>query len=182
MTLVTVLFFVFSLLLVTTAALAVFRPRPIECALWLLLNFFLTSGIYVLLGAHFVAIIQLLVYAGAIVVLFVFVILLLNVDPREGTHIAGIPRASLILFLGTLAAVVLCLHIATPELLEGLPALEEGSKHGSVEAFSRTFLDKYVWGFEAAGILLLLALLGVGLLAYRKPRSGLSNLAKGGKQ
>lgn len=164
------LFFVFSALILITAMLVAFRPRPIESAMWLILNFFLTAGLYVLLGSHFVAVIQVLVYAGAIMVLFVFVVLLLNLDPRELGDDAGASWSSLVLFLSLISFVALALKLATPERLKALPPIDASSTFGTVEAISRELLTHYVWGFEVAGIILLLAVIGVGLLAYRKPR------------
>jgi NADH:ubiquinone oxidoreductase subunit 6 (subunit J) len=62
------------------------------------------------------------------------------------------------------------LHLATPEMMKTLPPLN-ASNFGSVESISRELLTNYVWGFELAGGILLLAVVGVGLLAYRKPRN-----------
>lgn len=166
------LFFIFAFLILATAALVAFRPRPIESALWLILNFFLTAGLYVLLGAHFTAIIQILVYAGAIMVLFVFVILLLNLDPKELGNEDQPTWASLVLFLGILTFVLVALRLATPQLLAPMPALPEKSTFGSVEALSQELLYKYFWGFELAGVILLMAVIGVGLLAFRKKAEG----------
>lgn len=164
------LFFVFSALILLTAMLVAFRPRPIESAMWLILNFFLTAGLYILLGSNFVGIIQILVYAGAIMVLFVFVVLLLNLDPHELGAEAGMSWASLILFMGCITFVMLALHLATPEVMKGLPEIQKEANFGSVESIARELLTNYIWSFELAGAILLLAVVGVGLLAYRKPR------------
>lgn len=166
-----VLFYVFATLILVTAGLVAFRPRPVESAMWLILNFFLTAGLYVLLGSHFVAVIQVLVYAGAIMVLFVFVILLLNLDPRELGSEAPVGWGSLVLFISFLSFVLLSLHISTPQLLEKMSTLPEGSKFGTVEELSMTLIRDYLWSFEVAGIILLLAIIGVGLLSYRKAQS-----------
>jgi NADH-quinone oxidoreductase subunit J len=163
-------FFVLGFFLLASSALVAFRPRPIEAALWLILHFFLTSALYVLLGAHFVAVIQILVYAGAIVVLFTFVILLLNLNPEELGLKTSVSWASFVLFLAGLGAVFLCFHVATPELLRPMVTYESGPNYGTIESFSRLLLERYVWGFEVAGVILLLAVVGVGLLAHRKPR------------
>ncbi|TVQ80708.1 MAG: hypothetical protein EA369_01780 [Bradymonadales bacterium] len=163
-------FYILAIFLLGSSALVAFRPRPIEAALWLILHFFLTSILYVIMGSHFVAIIQLLVYAGAIVVLFTFVILLLNLNPEELGLKTSVSWASFVLFLGGIGAVLLCLHVATPELLAPLSEVERASDFGSIESFSRALLGRYVWGFEVAGVVLLLAVVGVGLLAYKKPK------------
>jgi len=163
-----ILFYVFSALIITTAALVAFRPRPIESAMWLILNFFVTAALYVVLGSHFVAVIQILVYAGAIMVLFVFVILLLNLDPRELGVEATVPWSTLVLFIAFLTFVLVSLHIATPELLKPLPEIASSGTYGTVEAISMLLLTKYIWSFELAGVILLLAIIGVGMLAFRK--------------
>lgn len=163
-----ILFLIFAVLILASAAMVAFRPRPIESALWLILNFFLTAGLYVLLGSHFTAIIQVLVYAGAIMVLFVFVILLLNLDPRELGVEATISWSSIVLFLGFLTFILVSLRLTGPELMKAFPELPADSQWGTVESLSRELLNKYIWGFELSGIILLLAIIGVGLLAHRK--------------
>ncbi|MGA0163347.1 MAG: NADH-quinone oxidoreductase subunit J [Bdellovibrionota bacterium] len=168
---VDIAFYVLSALLLLTGALVAFRPRPMECALWLILHFFLTAALYVLLGAHFAAVIQILVYAGAIVVLFTFVILLLNLNPQELGGSGATPWSSFVLFVGSLASILLCFHVATPELLKPIPELAPESIFGSIESFSIQLLTNYMWSFEVAGVLLLLAVIAVGMLAYRKSRT-----------
>ncbi len=172
---VNVAFYVLAALLLLSGALVAFRPRPMECALWLILHFFLTSALYVLLGAHFAAVIQILVYAGAIVVLFTFVILLLNLNPQELGGASVTPWSSFVLFIGSIATILLCFHVATPSLLKPLPEMAPDSIFGSVESFSIQLLTNYVWSFEIAGILLLLAVIVVGMLAYRKGRTEVSS-------
>lgn len=164
-------FYILGALLLITGGLVAFRPKPIESALWLIVNFICTSALYVLLGAHFVAVIQVLVYAGAIVVLFTFVIMLLNLNPQELGLTAAVPWTSIVLLTGTVAVIFLCLHVATPDLLKALPVLaEDAGGWGTLENFSKVFLIKYVWSFEIAGILLLMAVLGVGLLAHHQEK------------
>ncbi len=164
------LFIIMAALVLLTAGLVAFRPRPIESAMWLILNFFFTAGLYVLLGSHFVAVIQILVYAGAIMVLFVFVILLLNLDPKELGDETSLHWSSVVMFVGMLSFLLLILHVAGPQTLEPMEGLLPDSKFGSVEALAQKLLTDYVWGFELAGVILLLAIVGVGMLAYRKPK------------
>lgn len=170
-----IIFFVLGGLLLASSALVAFRPKPIEAALWLVLHFFVTSAIYVLLGSHFVAVIQILVYAGAIVVLFTFVILLLNFNPEELGLKTSVSWASLVLFFTGIGAVFLCFHVATPELLRPMSGPEADVGYGSIENFSRLLLQKYVWSFEVAGIVLLLAIIGVGVLAQKRQKEKVSS-------
>ena len=81
-----------------SGVLVVFQTHPLRCALWLIVNFFAVAGIYLLLNAEFIAAIQIIVYAGAIMVLFLFVIMLLNLrapelpakEPYSGQKVAGV--------------------------------------------------------------------------------------------
>jgi NADH-quinone oxidoreductase subunit J len=166
-----ILFYFFSACILVTAGLVAFRPRPVESAMWLILNFFFTAGLYVLLGSHFIAIIQILVYAGAIMVLFVFVILLLNLDPRELGSEGSLSWGSVVVFIAFLSFVLLSLHISTPELLKKMPPLSGEGNFGSVEALSQALIRNHLWQFEVAGVILLLAIIGVGLLCFRKKKS-----------
>lgn len=138
--------------------------------MWLILNFFFLSALYALIGAHLVAVIQILVYAGAIMVLFVFVILLLNLDPRELGDEGSMPRSSFVLFLSVVTFTLLAMRVAHPHLLKPLEELPDAAQFGTVEALSIDLLRNHYFVFEVAGILLLLAIIAVGLLAYRRPR------------
>jgi NADH-quinone oxidoreductase subunit J len=167
-----IIFFVLAGLILGTSALVAFRPRPIESAMWLILNFFLTAALYVFMGAHFPAVVQILVYAGAIMVLFVFVILLLNLDPHDlETETSSTPWASIVLILGVVTFLLVGVRLASPQLMQNMPEIAEGSMHGSVESISRELLTRYMWGFELAGVILLVAVLAVGMLAHRPMKS-----------
>lgn len=168
MNILDIVFYILATMILISGGLVAFRPKPIESALWLILNFILTSALYVLLGNEFVAVIQVLVYAGAIVVLFTFVILLLNLNPKELGLTSAMSWSSGVLFVAAIAVVLLCMHIATPSLLETMPEVDQVSDYGTIENFSRVFLERYIWSFEVAGILLLLAIVGVGLLSNRR--------------
>ncbi len=167
-----ILAWIFAGLILLTAGLVALRPRPIESAMWLILNFFLTAGLYVLIGAHFVAVIQVLVYAGAIMVLFVFVILLLNLDPKELGDESAISKTSVALFLAFLTFILLSLRVATPGLLEKFKPLPVDTTFGTVDGLAQKLLTRYSFSFEVAGIILLLAIIGVGMLAYRAQTKG----------
>lgn len=165
------LFFIFSALILITAALVVFRPRPVESAMWLILNFLFTAGLFILLDSHFVATLQVLVYAGAIMVLFVFVILLLNLDPKELSLEAPLGWTTTVLLLGLGTFLLLSFSVITSEGLKPFPALISSNEFGGIELISQKLITDYVWSFEIAGVILLLAIIGVGMLAYRKKKT-----------
>jgi NADH-quinone oxidoreductase subunit J len=161
-----IFFFVTAGLAVVSAILTVTRRNPVKSVLFLILNFFCLALLYLTLHAEFLAIIQVLVYAGAIMVLFLFVIMLLNLrddGPRGET-----PRTALI--AGVAFALVVLLQLGSLILgggeTGGAP-LAEG--FGTAEHFGGTLFREYLVPFEMTSILLLAALVGVILLAKKKP-------------
>ena len=150
---------------VASGVLTVTRRNPVQSVLFLILNFFCLALLYLTLHAEFLAIIQILVYAGAIMVLFLFVIMLLNLgndaSPREGggpARIAGIAVAAIVL-----------LEICTLILRGGsAPAGSMPAGFGSVERFGGALFRDYLVPFEMTSILLLAALVGVMILAKKK--------------
>ncbi len=101
-----------------------------------------------------------------------FVILLLNLNPQELGLTATVPWTAVVLLSATLGVILLCLHVATPDLLKPIEPLSEASTAwGTLDHFAKVLLQKYVWSFEVAGVLLLLAILAVGLLAHRHKKA-----------
>lgn len=163
----TVLFYVFSLAAVACALSVVVQASPITSALSLVGCFFCLAADYVLLGAHFVAVIQLLVYAGAIMVLFIFVIMLLNlrhdgplpIGGLGGRALAGIGAASL-LGVGLLALLDAVVHAPTA----ALPA-----DFGTIRAVGTAlFAGPYLLPFEAISLLLTVGMIGAVVLARKE--------------
>lgn len=144
------------------AALAVIKARnPVYGAISLVGCFFGLAAIYVLLAAHFVAIIQILVYAGAIMVLFLFVIMLLALTESE----LGEARVTLFKLLGAGAAVAVAVLLvrATADLRGASAAV--GPEYGSVAAVGRLLLTEYLVPFELVSLLLLVAIVGAVVVA-----------------
>lgn len=165
-------FYLFSLIAVVTAVLVITRRSPMISALYLILCFFSLAAIYVLLNAHFIAVIQVLVYAGAIMVLFLFVIMLLNL----GEGLKGLGRITVSKVLGLfLALLVLGTSIRylvdQGIILPGEAALRAGRKYaefGTIEHFGDILLKQYLLPFEIASVLLLVAIIGAVYMAKKK--------------
>lgn len=173
---------------VVSALLCITQRNPIASALWLVATMFALAGIYVLLNAQFIAAIQVLVYAGAVMVLFLFVIMLLNLGRDEtGGDLRGVPvRFAAALIAGALLAELLLLAKVTPggmALLQGVtagaasplqafPAGEAGrvapALQGVVGAIAEPLFRSYLIPFEITSILLLAAAVGAVVLAKRK--------------
>ena len=164
----TFFFFYLSGVIVLTAILVVTLRNPIYSALSLLILFFHVAGLYVTLHAEFLAAVQIIVYAGAILVLYLFVVMLLNVKREERYH-SQFPIAAL---LGvTILTEVLLLavrHSLSPEdaaPLQNLPVRDAVS--GNTETIGEALYSTYLFPFEIASLILLVAMIGAIILAKK---------------
>ncbi len=163
-----IVFIVLAPLSVVAALGMVLSRNAVYSALLLVVNFFCLAGFYVLLEAQFVAAVQVIVYAGAIMVLFLFVLMLLGVERQEALTetIRGQRTAAVLLSLGLVVAIVAALLAGvfdTPPA--SLAAANEG---GNVQAVGRLLFTRYTFAFETAGILLVVAAVGALVLGKRQ--------------
>lgn len=163
-----VLFLIFGALCVGGAINLLAQKHPISSALSLIVVMGSLALIYMLLGAEFVAAIQIIIYAGAIMVLFTFVIMLLNAGEEERTKgskvawIFGVPG----LLLGGLVGAWVILHTAGTRT----GGLTIGEVHGSAPVLGRLLFREFLLPFEVTSILILIAIMGAVVLA--RPRGG----------
>ena len=167
-----ILFAVFAVLAVASAIGVIAFRNPVHSALSLVLTFFSLAGLFILMGAHFVAAVQVIVYAGAIMVLFLFVIMLLNLGreaPGDFKGPLGIAAAAL---LG--AVLLLQLRVLSRTTPPGDIQLPEGAlaelqrEQGVVGAVARPLFSEYLIPFEITSLLLLAAIVGAVVLAKRR--------------
>ena len=158
-----ILFVIFGAIAVGGSLMVVTRKHPMSSALYLILTLFAVAALFVLRQAHFLAAIQVIVYAGAVVVLFVFVIMLINV-PEEKLPVERVTGMRL---LGAVAAGFLVLETAVVARRLGMPAVPAADV-GSVQAVGRSLFTDYLFAFEITSILLLAAVIGAIALAKRK--------------
>jgi NADH-quinone oxidoreductase subunit J len=164
-----IVFIVLAPLAVVTALGMVLSRNAVYSALLLVVNFFCLAGFYVLLEAQFVAAVQVIVYAGAIMVLFLFVLMLLGVESQEALRetIKGQRPAAILLSLGLLVAIVGALAAG---VFDAEPAsLAAANEGGNVQAVGRLLFTHYTFAFETAGILLVVAAVSGLLLGKRRP-------------
>jgi NADH-quinone oxidoreductase subunit J len=165
----TILFAMFALTAVAFALGMVFRRNAVHCALHLVGVLLSLSGMFVLLNAQFIAAIQILVYAGAIMVLFLFVVMLLNVKGETPLLTPGAAKG-FGFFFALIAFVELLWIVLSPGGEEGpapaAPPLPEG--FGSPAAIGRALYSTWLFPFEVTSILLLVAVIGAVVLAKRK--------------
>lgn len=166
------LFFVFAVLAVSGALGMLISRSPIASALWMVMGMIAIAGLYLTLNAAFIGVVQILVYAGAIMVLFLFVIMLLNLDetPRLGS-VDWRKGAAFVLGVAVLAQLLTVVAVRVPGVTD--PA---GTSAADVERVARTdvgalgvsLLTDHAFSLEIIGVLLLGATIGAVLLAKKK--------------
>ncbi|CAN5337919.1 NADH-quinone oxidoreductase subunit J [soil metagenome] len=161
-------FYVLSTVMLAAAALVVTRKNPVHSVLFLILSFFTAAGLFVLLGAEFLAMLLVVVYVGAVAVLFLFVVMMLDVDFGElrsgfakylpaGLALAGFLLAEMLLVTSATAE-----HGAASKVaVGGAPSIS------NTEAIGRVLYTDYVYFFQAAGLVLLVAMIGAIVLTLR---------------
>ncbi|HTE45100.1 MAG TPA: NADH-quinone oxidoreductase subunit J [Gemmatimonadaceae bacterium] len=166
-------FYLFGLIAVVSALLFVTRRSPVAAALWLVNTMFSLAALYVMLDAQFIGIIQVLVYAGAIMVVFLFVIMLLNLGRAEKTtDVRGLGWK---LAGGALALVLIAqLFALTRSKTAGALTLPEGyaaqqvDQTGAIAPIAGPLFHEYLLAFEVTSILLLAAIVGAVLLGKQR--------------
>ena len=170
----TILFIITALIAVVSAFMVITRRKPITSVLFMVLTFFCLAVLYVMLGAQFIAAMQIIVYAGAIMVLFLFVLMLLSHRGAQTWEVAGPMRK----WLGFMAAGGILLVAAAA--LQSVGAINNplDPNQGTVGAFGDALFNRFLLPFEIASVLLLGAIIGVVAMVKRKPADELSE--KGG--
>ncbi len=158
-----ILFIVFGAIAVGGAIMVVTRRHPMAAALYLILTLFAVAALFAVRQAHFIAAIQVIVYAGAVVVLFIFVIMLINVPESR----LPVERATGMRLLGVVAAGLLILEAAVVARRYAMTPGTAGES-GTVAAVGRALFTDYLLAFEITSVLLLAAVVGAIVLAKRK--------------
>jgi len=166
-------FYIFAFLAVGGAMSVLLLRNPVYCALSLVGTFFFVAAIFVLLNQEFMAAIQLLIYAGAIMVLFLFVIMLLNLraeGPRK-FHM-GLPQILGIGLTVALLAQLASVFVSPKSVMGpmGTYSVERVAREGSVEIVGQLLFTEYVLPFEVISVLLMVSVMGAVVLAKRRPR------------
>ena len=168
MTLQAIAFYVLSAVMLTSAAAVVSQRNPVHSVLFLILSFFTAAGLFVLLGAEFLAMLLVVVYVGAVAVLFLFVVMMLDVDFAElragftkylpaGGALAVFLLAEMVLVTQATAGRGAASHVA----VGGMPTIS------NTEAIGRVLYTDYAYFFQAAGLILLTAMIGAIVLTLR---------------
>lgn len=171
MTLTVIAFYVFACVAVASGLLVVLARNPVHSVLWLILTFFSAAGMMVLIGAEFVAMLLIIVYVGAVMVLFLFVVMMLDVDFAELKRglvdylpLGGLIALILVVQLGLVFGHWAVSDIAPEKRAAEMPA---PSDVPNTQALGAILYDDYILAFQVAGLILLVAMIGAIVLTLR---------------
>jgi NADH-quinone oxidoreductase subunit J len=164
----TILFYLFAALTVFAALRVITARNPVHAVLFLVLAFFNMSGLWLLLQAEFLAIALIMVYVGAVMVLFLFVVMMLDINierMRQGFW-SNLPLGALVGFLmvGEMAVVLTGRYFG----LESFPAHEMPANYSNTKELARVLFTDYVYPFELASVILLVAIIAAVMLTLRR--------------
>ncbi len=162
-----ILFLILAAIAICSGVLVVFQRHPLRSALYLIVNFFAVAGMYLLAHAEFIAAIQIIVYAGAIMVLFLFVIMLMNLRlPEEPSKVPHVAQKIGGIVLAGFVALIMVHGFSLAKLPPAGKADAAGL--GNTETIARALFTDYLLPFEVTSVLLLVAIVGAVVLAKSK--------------
>ncbi len=166
-----IFFYLFAAITVASAAMVILSRNPVHSVLFLILAFVNAAGLFVLIGAEFLAFILIIVYVGAVAVLFLFVVMMLDVDfteLRQG-FINYLPIGFVVgaILFFEIASVVVA-YVIGPDVVKGITApIPAANQISNTEALGLVLYTRYVYFFEAAGVILLVAMIGAIVLTLQ---------------
>lgn len=158
-------FYFLSFLAVLSAIMVVLSKNPVHSVLYLIITFFCIAGHYILLNAQFLAAVHVIVYAGAIMVLFLYVIMLLNLNEETEPHKSNLLKITATLCAGLLM-IILIGSLKGTEMMA--PAQVQVGQIGLVKNLGKVMFDEFLLPFEVTSLLLLAAMVGAVMLGKRE--------------
>jgi len=160
-------FYLFATLTIASAVAVIFARNPVHSVLWLILSFFNAAGLMLLMGAEFIAMLVVIVYVGAVAVLFLFVVMMLDIDFAQLR--SGFTRN---LPFGIIIAMILLAEIVVAAMgWKAGPALSgraiPATNQPNIVALGQLLYSRYLFAFEIAGLILLVAMVGAIVLTHR---------------
>lgn len=162
-----IIFSILAAITIATALLAVFSKNPINSAIFLVICFASVAGHYLLLNAQFLAIAHLIVYLGAIMILFVFSIMLMNLGEVEHQKISKKKAFYALTVFALIIFVLLAIFINPGSIREHIPTEQD---YQSIKVLGKILLNEYMVPFEFVSVLLLVAMIGAVLLSKKEKR------------
>ena len=166
MSVLLILFCVLAAITLSTAFLNVFSRNPSHSAIYLVICFFSVAGHYLLLNAQFLAIVHIIVYSGAIMILFLFTIMLMNLNKENEVHKPRITRLGAIVSFCLVCLILIAIFVNSKPIAGDYIAT--GEDYQSIKVLGKILLNEYMVPFEFASILLLVAMIGTVLLSKKE--------------
>lgn len=164
-----ILFGLLALIAAVSSVMMITRSNPVISAVFLVLNFFALAGLYLLLNAQFISVVQIIVYAGAIMVLFLFVLMLLRTENEPKIFLDKRPIKLFALLISVFVFIQIAYLIFVGSPSDNLtPDQLKSIESGTIETIGRELYTNYIIPFEVAGFLLLAATIGALVLAKKK--------------
>ncbi len=165
-------FYLFAILVIASGVMTIGARNPVHSVLWLILAFFNAAGLMLIVGAEFIAMLLVIVYVGAVAVLFLFVVMMLDVDYAELR--AGIARYwpfATLLAVVLLAEIIFAVAAWTAGGIDtGVKAAPVDTSVPNIQALGTVLYTRYLYIFEGAGLVLLVAMIGAIVLTHRTRR------------
>jgi NADH-quinone oxidoreductase subunit J len=166
MSTVLIIFCVLGAVTIATAFLTIFSRNPIHSALYLVICFFTIAGHYLLLNSQFLAIVHIIVYSGAIMILFLFTIMLMNLNKENEVHKPRITRLGAVVSFCLITVVLILVFINSKPIIGEY--ISTGEDYQSIKVLGKVLLNEYMVPFEFASVLLLVAMIGTVLLSKKE--------------
>nr|WP_317632280.1 NADH-quinone oxidoreductase subunit J [uncultured Flavobacterium sp.] len=163
---VEIIFYILAAITLGTAFLTILSRNPIHSAIYLVICFFSLAGHYVLLNAQFLAIVHIIVYSGAIMILMLFTIMLMNLNEKLETHKKTLSIIAAVSALCLLALILISALIRTKPVVESY--YESGEDFQSIKALGQVLMNDYLVPFEFVSVLLLVAMIGAVLISKKE--------------
>lgn len=160
------LFYILSAITLATAFLTIFSKNPIHSAIYLVLCFFSIAGHYLMFNAQFLAIVHIIVYSGAIMILMLFTIMLMNLNKEDEKNKSLLSRLAAVVSFCLVALILLATFIKAQPAIEGYQV--SGQDYQSIKVLGQVLLNEYMVPFEFASVLLLVSMIGAVLLSKKE--------------
>ncbi len=174
-----IVFYLFTIGLIGSAAMVIFLRNPVRCILFLVLAFFCSAVLWMLLQAEFLSLVLIFVYVGAVMTLFLFVVMMLNIDliPLKEGFVRYLPLGLLVLVV---MIGVMCYVLTSKQFSANTMLVTHGPNYNNVVALGTELFTHYIYEFEIAGLILLGAMVAAISLAFygRKPGTKAQKIAK----
>jgi len=166
MSTITLVFILLSAVAIGTAFMTIFSKNPIHSAIYLVICFFSIAGHYLLMNAQFLALVHVIVYSGAIMILFLFTVMLMNLNKEDEVHKPRITRLGAVVCFCLMGMVLIAIFVNSKPIVGPYDAT--GQDYQSIKLLGKVLLNEYMVPFEFASVLLLVAMIGAVLLSKKE--------------